>query len=187
LAISPPSDIVLDVARAADPSAVEAARTQLLRKSHPQQGVAFDVQPRPANDVQPQHLTRIASAASPQDASRKFEAMVLQTFIGAMMPKNAEGTYGKGIAGDMWKSLMAEKVAEVVAERGGIGIAERVLGDFHISGDKKLAVEGVNADALDQAAKPAAVATALVDQIQRQLADELSSGAEADGAGLFKK
>ena len=36
-----------------------------------------------------------------------FEAMVLQTFIQTMLPKDAEAVYGKGMAGDMWKSMMS--------------------------------------------------------------------------------
>jgi len=35
LAITPPGDIVLDVARAVDPSVAEAARTQLANRSAP--------------------------------------------------------------------------------------------------------------------------------------------------------
>ena len=34
---------------------------------------------------------------------------MLQTFIQNMLPKDAEAVYGKGMAGDMWKSLMAEQ------------------------------------------------------------------------------
>ena len=56
--------------------------------------------------------------------------MVLQTFIQNMLPKDGEAVYGKGMAGDMWKSLMAEKMAQVMAERGGIGIADRMLGQY---------------------------------------------------------
>lgn len=60
------------------------------------------------------------------DAAQKFEAFVLQTFIQEMMPKEAEGVFGSGVAGDFWRSLMAEKVAEQVAQRGDLGIANLV-------------------------------------------------------------
>lgn len=62
------------------------------------------------------------------DAAQKFEAFVLQTFIQEMMPKEAEGVFGSGVSGDFWKSLMAEKIAEQVAERGNLGIADLVRG-----------------------------------------------------------
>ena len=65
--------------------------------------------------------------------------MVLQTFIQTMLPKDAEAVYGKGMAGDMWKSLLAEQLGDAMAERGGIGIADRVLGDHYIEGETKLA------------------------------------------------
>lgn len=60
------------------------------------------------------------------DAAQKFEAFVLQTFIQEMMPKTAEGVFGSGLAGDFWRSLLSEKVAEQVAERGSLGIADIV-------------------------------------------------------------
>lgn len=60
------------------------------------------------------------------DAAQKFEAFVLQTFIQEMLPKEAEGVFGSGVSGDFWKSLMSEKMAEQVAERGNLGIADLV-------------------------------------------------------------
>jgi Rod binding domain-containing protein len=60
------------------------------------------------------------------DAAEKFESFVLQSFIQEMMPDNASEVYGSGIAGDFWKSMMSEKIAEQVAARGGIGIAETI-------------------------------------------------------------
>ncbi len=186
LAISPPSDIVLDVARAAEPTAVEAARAELLRRAHGPADVPFDVEARPLQVASAPGLSRTTSQDSLPDASRKFEAMILQTFISSMMPKNAEGTYGQGIAGDMWKSMMAEKIAGVVAERGGIGIADRIFGDFHMQGETKIPVAGVTPHADLSVGAPSAVATALVDQIERQLAREIGTQA-AYGAGLFKK
>lgn len=60
------------------------------------------------------------------DAAQKFEAFVLQTFIEEMLPKEAEGVFGSGVSGDFWRSLMAEKIAEQVAERGNLGIADLV-------------------------------------------------------------
>ncbi|WP_445502363.1 rod-binding protein [Microvirga sp. G4-2] len=45
-----------------------------------------------------------------------------------MLPKNAENTYGKGNAGSIWKSMMAEQIGTQVARAGGIGIAEHILG-----------------------------------------------------------
>ncbi|MGN6143244.1 MAG: rod-binding protein, partial [Mesorhizobium sp.] len=120
MAISPPSDIVLDVARAAEPQDIEAARAALTKRAGGA-AAAFSVDaasaPRPAGD----------QATAPARNYQRFEAMVLQTFIQNMLPKDAEGVYGKGLAGDMWKSQLAEHLADVMADRGGIGIARSML------------------------------------------------------------
>ncbi len=65
--------------------------------------------------------------------------MVLQTFIQNMLPKDGAAVYGKGMAGEMWKSMLAEKVARCVAERGGIGIADRMLGEHYAAEAKPAA------------------------------------------------
>lgn len=77
--------------------------------------------------------------AAVPESFKRFEAMVLQTFIQNMLPKDGAAVYGKGMAGDMWKSMLAEKVAGVVAERGGIGIAERMLGGRYAAEAKPVA------------------------------------------------
>jgi Rod binding domain-containing protein len=60
------------------------------------------------------------------DAAQKFESFVMQSFIQEMMPETPESVFGSGISGDFWKSMMAEKIAEQVAERGNIGIADMI-------------------------------------------------------------
>ena len=42
--------------------------------------------------------------------SAQLEAFVLQTFIQSMLPKNATHVFGKGTAGEVWKSMLAEKL-----------------------------------------------------------------------------
>lgn len=72
------------------------------------------------------------TAATPPDkaaeAFRQFEAFVLQSCIETMLPKNAEGVFGKGTAGAVWKSMLAEKLADQISRNGGIGIAQRIAG-----------------------------------------------------------
>lgn len=62
------------------------------------------------------------------DAAEKFEAFVMQSFIEEMLPKSADGVFGSGLAGDYWRSMLAEQVAGQVAKHGGIGIARMVAG-----------------------------------------------------------
>lgn len=66
-------------------------------------------------------------AASAKDAYRSFEAFLLQSMIGAMLPAKAEQSYGKGTAGSVWKSMMAEHLANGIAKSGGIGIARMLV------------------------------------------------------------
>jgi Rod binding domain-containing protein len=71
----------------------------------------------------------VAAAGAPTedkkaaDAFRQLEAFVLQTFVEAMLPKNAESVFGKGTAGGIWKSMLAERLADEIARNGGLGIA----------------------------------------------------------------
>ena len=80
--------------------------------------------------------------------------MVLQTFVQSMMPKDAEDVYGEGMAGDMWKSMMSQQLGTVMADRGGIGIADSLLKGHYLEGETKVALSGVSdgpeKDRLDQ-------------------------------------
>ena len=52
-------------------------------------------------------ITNRAEAKKIPESYRKFEAMVLQNFLKYMMPNDSEDVYGKGMAGDIWKSMSA--------------------------------------------------------------------------------
>jgi hypothetical protein len=181
LAISPPSDIVLDVARAVEPSGVEAARAELAKRGTSAGGsaVAFSLG---ETGFQGKFARAAADTNSPEPFKR-FEAMVLQTFIQNMLPKDAENVYGKGMAGDMWKSMMAEKLANVMAERGGIGIADRVLGDHYIDGEKKMPVGPVSGGpGKTEIDEQTSLSTALVQDLQRKLVRDLAGDQAAVAA-----
>lgn len=124
MAISPPSDIVLDVARAADPADIRKAHAELLSRAG-----ASDA----SFEVAGLRNARASRPVEGADSFKRFEAMVLQTFIQNMLPKNAEGIFGKGLAGDMWKARMSEHMADVVAERGGIGIAQSLASAHYLA------------------------------------------------------
>ena len=144
MAISPPSDIVLDVARAVEPAGVAGGARragEAGRQRHAQsQRSRVDARRRRSSAT----VAARPTATTSTETFKRFEAMVLQTFIQNMLPKDAESVYGKGMAGDMWKSMMAERIADVMAERGGIGIADRMLGDHYMDGKRKVAVGPVS-------------------------------------------
>ncbi|WP_420960865.1 rod-binding protein [Brucella sp. IR073] len=121
MAISPPSDLVLDVANAADPETYRASVERLRsiaasRMTADPSALAFSVEAVPADALRPK-------SANPASAYTKFEAFMLQTFVQSMLPQDANAVFGKGIAGEYWKSMMAEAIAEKMADAGGIGIA----------------------------------------------------------------
>ena len=176
MAISPPSDIVLDVARAVEPAGIEMAKAELVRRA----GGAVPSAPSPgftlgASTGTAAPLGRTAERPAEAETYKRFEAMVLQTFVANMLPKNAESVYGAGMSGDMWKSMMAGKIADVVAERGGIGIARSMLADHYVDGEKIVPVGPVSrgperAD-LD---RQAMLSKALVHELQRRMTDVIT-------------
>ena len=79
--------------------------------------------------VQPSLDAPAPPARGKPGAAREFEAFVMQSFIQEMLPKDANNVFGKGIAGDIWRSMLAEKLAYEVAARGDLGIAKIVAQD----------------------------------------------------------
>lgn len=143
MSVQPPSDIVLDVARAADPARYQAAVTKLTQAAPgtfadalgaaSASGAGVPAAPQANIDSV---LTRFRTAATlppprPKGSPpQEFEAFVLQTFIESMLPQNATAVFGKGNAGSIWKSMMAEQIGAQIAKAGGIGIA-RMLEAAH--------------------------------------------------------
>lgn len=150
MGISPPSDIVLDVVRAADPQSVRAARLALAEKAG---GASFEALGyAPVRGAAP--LDRSAGAGwaripeairtewsnnaalwSGRGAGRteergrvlaEFEAVTLATFVRSMLPRDAMAATGSGLAGDIFRSMLAETIAGEMAAAGGIGIADRL-------------------------------------------------------------
>lgn len=147
MAINPPSDLILDVVRAADPTRRLVASEKLQRLERQGDAAQFEtvfqglpgahVPMDPAQrlvEIQnrlalhgtggPNARAPIAGATDP--AYQRFEAFILQSFIQGMLPRNGEQIYGKGVAGDIWKSMLAEQLGSQLAKAGGVGIAARL-------------------------------------------------------------
>lgn len=147
MAINPPSDIVLDVARAADPEKYRVAAERLARLRAPA-SAADTFMPAPPQGPRAPGVAGPATAATapaaPLDAGAgaqrrrldpygQFESFVLQTFVQSMLPKNASSVFGKGSAGEFWKSMLAEKMGDELARSGQVGIARRLAaGPSHL-------------------------------------------------------
>jgi len=140
VAISVISDLVMDVVRAADPLEVQVAQEKLkankaafaatsLADSGKGFGAAVDMLDG-ASSKAGLGNTNIRSARTEiPETYRKYEASVLQTFVANMLPKDSEEVYGKGNAGEIWKSMMAEQFADTISRNGGVGIAEQAYKD----------------------------------------------------------
>ncbi len=142
MAISPPSDLILDVVRAADPAASQAAAARLARIT-PGDGVAFTAAYRqivaPEGDRTPQPPASPPAGAlptgtpsgppvarSPLEALQAFEGMALATMIQSAMPDEDNAMFGTGPSAGVWKSMLAEQLGAQMARAGGIGLAEQL-------------------------------------------------------------
>jgi len=130
MTISPPSDIVLDVARAADPARhrMAVARLDGAAAGEAFEGVLETVQAEPAPPrpgLAPPPAAPYPRPADADQAYRGFEAMALTVFLQAMIP-DSPSIFGDGTAGSIWKSMLAERLADQMAKSGGIGIAAQL-------------------------------------------------------------
>ena len=129
-------DIVLDVARAADPEKYREAVQRLTEM----RAVAADAQPATAPTSSDQRVTSSFSRAIEANTARpevvrprgrlnaygQFEAFLLQTFVQSMLPKNATNVYGKGTAGGGLRAMLAQRIGEEPPQSGPVGIASRL-------------------------------------------------------------
>jgi Rod binding domain-containing protein len=142
MAVSLPSDIVMDVVRAAEPDAIRAARERLSALA----GAAVPEVAFSLGDLRGQFGREASTtpAAGSDDPLVKFEGMVLGSFIKSMLPEDTQTVYGGGMAGDMWRSLMADEMGTAIAQAGGVGIAQSLVGHYHVVDEAKVPVGQVS-------------------------------------------
>ena len=131
MAIAPPSDLILDVARAADPSNLRESTGRLRTIAASSSGQGFDLAFSSASNRAEAAFTSFKSAGAAsieiqRSPGEKFEAMILTQFVETMLPENAEAVFGEGTTGEIWKSMLAEQVAGQLAASGGVGIADLI-------------------------------------------------------------
>jgi peptidoglycan hydrolase FlgJ len=139
-------DIILGVARAADSVKHREAASRLERMSGQANGAANasaqpgDSEPASGWSTDIRHAgtatsrsARVISSSSSKDGPEQkpdvhvqFEALLLQNMIEAMLPKDTEALMGSGTAGNIWKSMLAEKIAAEIARTGTLGIAKQI-------------------------------------------------------------
>ncbi len=137
MSINPASDIVLDVARAADPNKSMAATQRLLRLGSSEPAAAeFStlMEERNSSDAELRSTVEMmsgrpsATAAAPMDARTKaykgVEELVLQNLVETMLPKDESGIFGSGTAGDVWRSMLAEQLAKQIGKSVDLGLVK---------------------------------------------------------------
>lgn len=138
------TDLVLDVLEAADPVTQRAATAKLdaLKASDADFAATMDAETGKARAATAFQAAAVAAEAqsgavngapvqvikapASGEAYRKFEAFILQTFVETMLPKESEEVFGKGTAGGVWKSMLAEQLGSQLAKGKGIGIAKQL-------------------------------------------------------------
>jgi len=141
MAISPLSDIVLDVTRAADPQTYRAS-VEKLQQSRAVTGVKFDALSHSLAMENMRPPATVKEQAALENPHRQFEAFMLQSFIMNMFTSDTSSVFGKGAGADFWKGMLAEKLADEMAQGGGIGVA-RLL-DERARADKIRAYESLD-------------------------------------------
>ncbi len=131
MAISPPSDLILDVAKAADTVSLQAATSRLKSIAASGSGADFQLAFTDASAGTTAAFNRYSpeatnAAGANKSPAEKFEAMILSQFVETMLPQDSEAVFGEGATGEIWKSMLAEQIANQLAASGGVGIADMI-------------------------------------------------------------
>lgn len=145
MAFNPRADVVQEVLNAADPerARLAAERLQALGAGAPAENFATDLDRAAAASTSPpvaasplpagladarRALAATAQASDPASQAKvQFEAMLLNSFVGEMLPKDAGSVFGEGTAGDMWRSMLSEQISQQIAKTGALGLSRRLF------------------------------------------------------------
>ena len=144
MAFNPPSDVVLEVLKAADPARASLAAERLAAlagAAAPPGGFAADLDKAAAASASA-GATGLADARSnfaalagaPDKGARvklDFEATMLSSFVGEILPKDAS-VFGAGSAGEMWRSMLSEQIARELAKSGALGLSRKLFATHDI-------------------------------------------------------
>jgi len=137
MTIQPISDIILDVANAADPVRAAATKEKLAQAS----GVDFasllagstpQASGQNWSDVSRARFFSdatgkpLVSGHGADEAKRGLETLIAKMLIETMLPKESAATYGQGTAGGIWRSMLADRLAEDLTRGKGLSILKNV-------------------------------------------------------------
>lgn len=99
-------------------------------------GVAPMVQEADAVPVQQDAAPRIVRTdKSPKGVVTAFEAVLLQTLVDQMLPRGSSGVFGSGFSGDVYRGMLCERLAAVLASRDVAGLARHWPGLLSANGE----------------------------------------------------
>jgi hypothetical protein len=147
MTFNPRTDVILEVASAADPSRATVAAQRLNALAGSNTSVAdFAADLDRTASTAGATTAFLANAADmrshlpvapggPDKLGRvktQFEAMMLSSFVGEILPKDTGEVFGQGMAGDMWRSMLAEQLSTQIAKSGKLGLARRLFATHEV-------------------------------------------------------
>jgi hypothetical protein len=137
MSVQPLSDIILDVANAADPAKVAAVKQRLAQASAGDFAALLGGAERaPSNGWSASTKANFFSApagarsvernTAPDEAKRGLETLVAKMMVETMLPKEGAATFGKGTAGNVWRSMLADRLASELTRGKGLGLLKNV-------------------------------------------------------------
>lgn len=122
MSVTLPSDLLVGVMNAAAESKLRQATSRLEvlddQWNTARRGVAAAATPQMESNQQ--------SVSSPKVVTqtfKDFEGMLLRNMLESLLPSADTGLYGDGVAGGIWRSMAADRFANLYAAQGGVGIA----------------------------------------------------------------
>ncbi|MCB1430870.1 MAG: hypothetical protein KDK75_00180 [Alphaproteobacteria bacterium] len=130
MAVSIPSDLVVDVMKAADPARLRQAVAKLSKAVEGEDAGAMSFQSAltdthsksclnilPAREVPPPQVDRRA------DTTRQgFEQIVWRTLYETVLPDEQAGVFGGGPSAGIWRSMAADQLAAVASKHTNLGV-----------------------------------------------------------------
>lgn len=136
------SDLVMDVMRAAEPARADAAMRKLA--AGPVADTSATFSRAMASAQSPKQLSRdivadVMGAAEPgrlaaattklggkpsdvAGVSQQFQSVLLASALDGMMPHGENGLYGSGTAGQVWRGMANDQMAQALAARDVLGL-----------------------------------------------------------------
>ncbi len=147
MSIKPPSDIVLDVAKAADPMTALAATRKLTQVAGFDRAEPEDFSSVYMSDSGESAQQRVVSGVNNMlgsnggapagikvdgdprtKAFKGLEQLVLKQLVETMLPKDAVEMFGHGTAGDVWRSMLADQLATQIGKTVDLGLSKQSVG-----------------------------------------------------------